>query len=78
MFNIMNHPNFKLALYLTITLLTEFLSRTPEDLNTGGWSWVQWGRWAISITIPALVVWRAFVDQSVSRKIAETTDPIKP
>jgi hypothetical protein len=70
----MRSPAFKLCCYLIVTLLTAVASEL-EPLTAAavaGWTWLEWTKTAIAVLIPTALVWRAFVDQSLSNPAAPT------
>jgi uncharacterized membrane protein (DUF485 family) len=74
-------PNTKLACYLMIAALTAFgneLTKLSASV-VSGWSWVEWAKFYVAICLPTILVWRAFIDQSLSNYTAEpkptTTEP---
>ena len=52
--------------------LTQLTEVTSEALT-----WNEWGIFGISIMLPGLIVWRAFVDKTQSRADANVEDYIK-
>lgn len=84
----MRNPTLKLACYLVVTLLSALASEL-EPLNAeavAGWTWLEWLKLAIAVCIPTALVWRAFVDQSLSNpptptvtvSTAPPTQPVTP
>lgn len=65
------NSNIKLALYIAIAVLTSALTQLNE-ITDDTLTWNEWGIFGISIFLPGLVVWRAFVDRTTSR--VEHTD----
>ena len=68
----MRSPTFKLMCYLLVTLLTALASEL-EPLTAqavAGWTALEWTKMGISVLIPTALVWRAFVDQSISNPIS--------
>lgn len=59
----------RLILYVAISVLSsmsvKFAELTPDALSV--MSWPQWVVLVISIVLPGLVTWRAFIDKTQSR-----------
>tara|TARA_R100000951_G_scaffold116584_2_gene129146 strand:+ start:1348 stop:1599 length:252 start_codon:yes stop_codon:yes gene_type:complete len=60
------NANVKLWLYIVIAVLTSALTQLAE-VTTEALTWNEWGIFGISIILPGLIVWRAFVDKTQSR-----------
>lgn len=59
----------RLALYIIIACTTSFIGEfstlTIEEVRT--FDPLQWGTKIISILLPGLITWRAYIDQTISR-----------
>jgi hypothetical protein len=56
-------------LWISIAVVTEFLMQTKELTREkmAAWFWLDYVKLIFSCTLPGLVVWRTYVDQSLSQ-----------
>lgn len=65
-------PNTKLLCYLLIAALTTF----GEELSgltaeaAKAFTWIDWAKMALAVAVPTVLVWRSFIDQSISTFVA--------
>ena len=63
------HPIvLRCGLWITIAVLSQFLIDTEKLTQdvVAKWFWLDWMRFIVKTALPGFIVWRTFVDQSLT------------